>query len=74
MAVPLLLKLDCRCHYKGRNVLKNRASFRFFSSRKDEGKVEKEEDEEAEEKEEEDESKVLLKSFHCLILLIIRSK
>ena len=59
IAVPLLLKLDCRCHYKGRNVLKNRASFRFFSSRKDEGKVEKEEDEEAEEKEEEDEGEVM---------------
>ena len=36
--------------------------------------MEKEAYEEAEEKEEEDESKVLLKSFHCLILLIIRSK
>ena len=39
--------------------MKNRASFRFFSSRKDEGKVEKEEDEEAEEEEEEDEGKVV---------------
>ena len=54
--------------------MKNNASFRYYSCRKDEGKVEKEAYEEAEEKEEEDESKVLLKSFHCLILLIIRSK
>ena len=72
-AVPLD-RLDCRCQSLGGNVLKNNASFRYFSCRKDEGKVEKEADEETEEKEEEDESKVLLKSFHCLILLIIRSK
>ena len=39
--------------------MKKRTSFRFFSSRKDEGQVEKEEDEEAEEKEEEDEGEVM---------------
>ena len=58
-AVPLD-RLDCRCQSLGGNVLKNNASFRYFSCRKDEGKVEKEAYEEAEEKEEEDESKVLL--------------
>ena len=46
--------------------MKNRASFRFFSSRKDEGKVEKEEDEEAEEKEEEDEGQVINYIFPLL--------
>ena len=45
--------------------MKNYASCRDFSCRKDEGKVEKEEDEEAEEEEEEDEGKVL-KSSMCL--------
>ena len=46
--------------------MKNRASFRFLSSRKDEGKVEKEEDEEAEEKEEEDEGEVMIYIFPLL--------
>ena len=53
-AVPLD-RLDCRCQSLGGNVLKNNASFRYYSCRKDEGKVEKEEDEEAEEEEEKDE-------------------
>ena len=57
------------------NVFKNHASFRDFSCRKDEGKVEKEEDEEAEEEEEEDEGKVLRPIFLlALILFILRSK
>ena len=46
--------------------MKSRASFRFFSSRKDEGQVEKEEDEEAEEKEEEDEGEVTSYIFPLL--------
>ena len=46
--------------------MKNRASFRFFSRRKDEGQVEKEEDEEAEEKEEEDEGQVINYIFPLL--------
>ena len=46
--------------------MKNRASFRFFSSRKDEGQVEKEEDEKAEEKEEEDEGEVMTNIFPVL--------
>ena len=46
--------------------MKNRASFRFFSSRKDEGQVEKEEDEKAEEKEEEDEGEVTSYIFPLL--------
>ena len=46
--------------------MKKRASFRFFSSRKDEGQVEKEEDEEAEEKEEEDEGEVMTYIFPLL--------
>ena len=60
----------------GGNVLKNYASFRDFSCRKDEGKVEKEEDEEAEEEEEEDEGKVIKSSCRIsfLFLFILRSK
>ena len=50
--------------------MKNRASFRSFSSRKDEGQVEKEEDEEAEEKEEEDEGEVMTYILFCCELTI----